>query len=217
MNKIAKAGLYTFLTVNATYTVYKLYKNFKDYKNKEGIYAPEEVLEAVTDEVTGEIETVEEAVEPAVKKVNTKKVKTYIGFGLLAAAVIGGYCYGYRTAWVKRSGYAEEAEELLHSRIDILKEHIELLEEDRRQCEIKLGVERETIVSNAINMLLPDKLETRWVSFDKEGFVCSNFTPKPEFADSEELGQEVNDIWQKLYEKVVVTPLDPEAERELAA
>ena len=61
MNKIAKAGLYTFLTVNATYTVYKLYKNFKDYKNKEGIYAPEEVLEAVTDEVTGEIETVEEA------------------------------------------------------------------------------------------------------------------------------------------------------------
>ena len=213
MNKIAKVGLYTFLTVNATYTVYKLYKNFKDYKNKEGIYAPEEVVEAVTDEVTGQIETVDET---AVKKVNTKKVKTYIGFGLLAAAVIGGYCYGYRTAWVKRSGYAEEAEELLHSRIDILKEHIELLEEDHRQCEIKLGVERETIVSNAINMLLPDKLATRWVSFDKDACVHSNFTPNPEF-DGEEVQKEVNDVWEKLYEKIVVTPLDPEAEREITA
>ena len=168
MNKIAKVGLYTFLTVNATYTVYKLYKNFKDYKNKEGIYAPEEVVEAVTDEATGKIEAVEETVEPAVKKVNTKKVKTYIGFGLLAAAVIGGYCYGYRTAWVKRSGYAHEAEELLYDRVDILNERIDLLEQEAINREIKLGVERETIVSNAINMLLPNKMETRWVSFDKE-------------------------------------------------
>ena len=32
MNKIAKAGLYTFLTVNATYTVYKLYKTTKTKK-----------------------------------------------------------------------------------------------------------------------------------------------------------------------------------------
>lgn len=216
MNKIAKAGLYTFLTVNATYTVYKLYKNFKDYKNKEGIYAPEEVVEAVTDEVTGQIETVEEAVEPEVKNIDKKKVKTYIGFGLLAAAVIGGYCYGYRTAWVKRSAYAHEAEELLYANNDLLKEHIALLEEDHRQCEIKLGVERETIVSNAINMLLPDKLATRWVSFDKNACVHSNFTPNPEF-DGEEVQKEVNDVWEKLYEKVVVTPLDPEADKALAA
>lgn len=216
MNKIAKVGLYTFLTVNATYTVYKLYKNFKDYKNKEGIYAPEEVLEAA-DEVTGQIETVEEVVEPAVKKIDKKKVKTYIGIGLLATAVIGGYCYGYRTAWLKRSTYAHEAENLLQSVIDNEQEYSRMLKEDAINREIKLGVERETIVSNAINMLLPDKLETRWVSFDKEGFVCSNFTPKPEFADSEELGEEVNDIWQKLYEKVVVAPLDPEADKALAA
>ena len=216
MNKIAKAGLYTFLTVNATYTVYKLYKNFKDYKNKEGIYAPEEVVEAVTDEATGKIEAVEEAVEPAVKKVNTKKVKTYIGFGLLAAAVIGGYCYGYRTAWVKRSGYAHEAEELLYDRVDILNERIDLLEQEAVNREIKLGVERETIVSNAINMLLPDKLETRWVSFDKEGFVHSNFTPNPEL-DGEEVNKEVKDIWEKLYEKVVVAPLDPATNEEFVA
>lgn len=216
MNKIAKAGLYTFLTVNATYTVYKLYKNFKDYKNKEGIYAPEEVVEAVTDEATGQIETVEEVVEPAAKKVNTKKVKTYIGFGLLAAAVIGGYCYGYRTAWLKRSAYAHEAEELLFANNDLLKEHIELLEEEGLQREIQLGVERETIVSNAINMLLPDKLETRWVSFSKDGDVHSNFTPNHDF-DGEEVTKEVNDIWEKLYEKVVVAPLDPEADKVAAA
>lgn len=216
MNKIAKAGLYTFLTVNATYTVYKLYKNFKDYKNKEGIYTPEEVVETVADETTGQIETVEEVVEPEVKKIDKKKVKTYIGFGLLAAAVIGGYCYGYRTAWLKRSAYAHEAEELLFANNDLLKEHIELLEEEGLQREIKLGVERETIVSNAINMLLPDKLATRWVSFDKDACVHSNFTPNPEF-DGEEVQKEVNDVWEKLYEKIVVTPLDPEAERELAA
>ena len=216
MNKIAKAGLYTFLTVNATYTVYKLYKNFKDYKNKEGIYAPEEVVEAVTDEATGKIETVEETVEPAVKKVNTKKVKTYIGFGLLAVAVIGGYCYGYRTAWVKRSGYAHEAEELLYDRVDILKERIDLLEQEAINREIKLGVERETIVSNAINLLLPNKMETRWVSFDKEGCVHSNFTPNPEL-DGEEVNKEVKDIWEKLYEKVVVAPLDPATNEEFAA
>lgn len=214
MNKIAKAGLYTFLTVNATYTVYKLYKNFKDYKNKEGIYAPEEVVEAVTDEATGQIETVEEAVEPEVKKIDKKKVKTYIGIGLLAAAVIGGYCYGYRTAWVKHSAYAHEAEELLFANNDLLKEHIELLEEEGLQREIQLGVERETIVSNAINMLLPDKLETRWVSFSKDGDVHSNFTPNHDF-DGEEVTKEVNDIWEKLYEKVVVAPLDPEAEKAL--
>ncbi|WP_288991218.1 hypothetical protein [uncultured Veillonella sp.] len=216
MNKIAKAGLYTFLTVNATYTVYKLYKNFKDYKNKEGIYAPEEVVEAVTDEATGQIETVEEAVEPEVKKIDKKKVKTYIGIGLLAAAVIGGYCYGYRTAWVKRSAYAHEAEELLFANNDLLKEHIELLEEEGLQREIQLGVERETIVSNAINMLLPDKLETRWVSFSKDGDVHSNFTPNHDF-DGEEVTKEVNDIWEKLYEKVVVAPLDPEADKVVAA
>lgn len=216
MNKIAKAGLYTFLTVNATYTVYKLYKNFKDYKNKEGIYAPEEVVETVADETTGQIETVEEVVEPEVKKIDKKKVKTYIGFGLLAAALIGGYCYGYRTAWLKRSAYANEAEELLFANNDLLKEHIELLEEEGLQREIKLGVERETIVSNAINMLLPDKLETRWVSFDKDGDVRSNFTPNHEF-DGEEVTKEVNDIWEKLYEKIVVAPLDPEADKALAA
>lgn len=214
MNKIAKAGLYTFLTVNATYTVYKLYKNFKDYKNKEGIYAPEEVVEAVTDEVTGQIETVEEAVEPEVKNINKKKVKTYIGFGLLAAAVIGGYCYGYRTAWVKRSAYAHEAEELLYANNDLLKEHIDFLDQEAINREIKLGVERETIVSNAINMLIPDKLETRWVSFSKDGDVHSNFTPNHDF-DGEEVTKEVNDIWEKLYEKVVVAPLDPEAEKAL--
>lgn len=217
MNKIAKAGLYTFLTVNATYTVYKLYKNFKDYKNKEGIYAPEEeVVETVADEVTGQIETVEEAAEPAVKKVDKKKVKTYIGLGLLATAVIGGYCYGYRTAWLKRSAYAHEAEELLFANNDLLKKHIEFLEEEGLQREIQLGIERETIVSNAINMLIPDKLETRWVSFSKDGDVHSNFTPNHGF-DSEEVIKEVNDIWEKLYEKVAVVPLDPEADKALAA
>lgn len=212
MNKIAKAGLYTFLTVNATYTVYKLYKNFKDYKNKEGIYAEE----AVADETTGQIETVEEVVEPEVKKIDKKKVKTYIGFGLLAAAVIGGYCYGYRTAWVKRSAFANEAEDILHSVIDKEKDYSRILEEDAINREIQLGVERETIVSNAINMLLPDKLETRWVSFDKDGDVRSNFTPNHEF-DGEEVTKEVNDIWEKLYEKIVVAPINPEADEALAA
>lgn len=216
MNKIAKAGLYTFLTVNATYTVYKLYKNFKDYKNKEGIYAEEEVVEAVADEVTGQIETVEEVVEPEVKKIDKKKVKTYIGIGLLSAAAIGGYCYGYRTAWLKRSTYAHEAENLLQSVIDNEQEYSRMLEEDAINREIKLGVERETIVSNAINMLLPDKLETRWVSFSKDGDVHSNFTPNHDF-DGEEVTKEVNDIWEKLYEKVVVAPLDPEADKALAA
>lgn len=217
---IVKSGLIAFGLVNLGYIGYALYKNFKDYKNKEGEYAeeqPEQLELFDATETDAEIVSDEEVVEPTPRRSEKKKskVKFYVGIGLLATAVIGGYCYGYRSAWVKRSNIANESEELLHAVIDDRKDYSDFLEQELVNREIKLGVERETIVSNAINMILPDYMDTRWVSFAEDGTVRSNYTPKvSEDHDVETITTAVEDTWNKLYEKVVVAPMSPEKAEE---
>lgn len=218
---IVKSGLITFGLVNLGYIGYALYKNFKAYKNKEGEYAeaqPEQLNLFDATEADAEIVSdEEEVVEPTPRRSEKKKskVKFYVGIGLLATAVIGGYCYGYRSAWVKRSNIANESEELLHAVIDDRKDYSDFLEQELINREIKLGVERETIVSNAINMILPDYMDTRWVSFNEDGTVRSNYTPKvSEDHDVETITTAVEDTWNKLYEKVVVAPMSPEKAEE---
>lgn len=211
---IVKSGLIAFGLVNLGYIGYALYKNFKDYKNKEGEYAEEQPEQLDLFDAT---EADEEIVEPTPRRSEKKKskVKFYVGIGLLATAVIGGYCYGYRSAWVKRSNIANESEELLHAVIDDRKDYSDFLEQELINREIKLGVERETIVSNAINMILPDYMDTRWVSFNEDGTVRSNYTPKvSEDHDVETITTAVEDTWNKLYEKVVVAPMSPEKAEE---
>lgn len=217
---IVKTGLIAFGLVNLGYIGVALYKNFKDYKNKEGEYAeeqPEQLELFDATEADAEIVSDEEVVEPTPRRSEKKKskVKFYVGIGLLATAVIGGYCYGYRSAWVKRSNIANESEELLHAVIDDRKDYSDFLEQELVNREIKLGVERETIVSNAINMILPDYMDTRWVSFNEDGTVRSNYTPKvSEDHDVETITTAVEDTWNKLYEKVVVAPMSPEKAEE---
>lgn len=219
-HSIVKSGLIAFGLVNLGYIGYALYKNFKDYKNKEGEYAeeqPEQLDLFDATEADAEIVSDEEVVEPTPRRSEKKKskVKSYVGIGLLATAVIGGYCYGYRSAWVKRSNIANESEELLHTVIDDRKDYSDFLEQELVNREIKLGVERETIVSNAINMILPDYMDTRWVSFNEDGTVRSNYTPKvSEDHDVETITTAVEDTWNKLYEKVVVAPMSPEKAEE---
>lgn len=211
---IVKSGLIAFGLVNLGYIGYALYKNFKDYKNKEGEYAEEQPEQLDLFDAT---EADEEIVEPTPRRSEKKKskVKFYVGIGLLATAVIGGYCYGYRSAWVKRSNIANESEELLYAVIDDRKDYSDFLEQELINREIKLGVERETIVSNAINMILPDYMDTRWVSFNEDGTVRSNYTPKvSEDHDVETITTAVEDTWNKLYEKVVVAPMSPEKAEE---
>lgn len=217
---IVKTGLIAFGLFNLGYIGYALYKNFKDYKNKEGEYAEEQPVQLELFDATeadAEIVSDEEVVEPTPRRSEKKKskVKFYLGIGLLATAVIGGYCYGYRSAWVKRSNIANESEELLHAVIDDRKDYSDFLEQELVNREIKLGVERETIVSNAINMILPDYMDTRWVSFGEDGTVRSNYTPKvSEDHDVETITTAVEDTWNKLYEKVVVAPMSPEKAEE---
>jgi hypothetical protein len=219
---IIKSGLTAFALVNFGYVAYALYKNFKDYKNKEGEYAEEEPQAEQLDlfdatENDQQIVADEEFVEPTPRRSEKKKsnAKLYIGIGLLATAVIGGYCYGYRSAWVKRSNIAAESEELLHAAIDDSKDYSDFLEQELINREIDLGVERETIVSNAINMIHPEYMDTRWVSFSEDGTVRSNYTPKvTEENDLETITAAVEDTWNKLYEKVVVTPMTSEKAEE---
>jgi|GEM_PF-2220443 len=217
---IVKSGLIAFGLVNLGYIGYALYKNFKDYKNKEGEYAeeqPEQLDLFDATEADAEIVSDEEVVEPTPRRSEKKKsnAKLYIGIGLLATAVIGGYCYGYRSAWVKRSNIAAESEELLHAVIDDRKDYSGFLEQELINREIDLGVERETIVSNAINMIHPDYMDTRWVSFSEDGTVRSNYTPKvTEENDLDTITTAVEDTWNKLYEKVVVTPMSSEKAEE---
>nr|DAR79225.1 MAG TPA: hypothetical protein [Caudoviricetes sp.] len=217
---IVKSGLIAFGLVNLGYIGYALYKNFKDYKNKEGEYAeeqPEQLDLFDATEADAEIVSDKEVVEPTPRRSEKKKsnAKLYIGIGLLATAVIGGYCYGYRSAWVKRSNIAAESEELLHAVIDDRKDYSGFLEQELINREIDLGVERETIVSNAINMIHPDYMDTRWVSFSEDGTVRSNYTPKvTEENDLDTITTAVEDTWNKLYEKVVVTPMSSEKAEE---
>lgn len=192
---IIKIGAGIFGIINLGYVGYSLVKNYKDYKNQTGPYAPEQ------EEVEPEI---------VVEKKPKRKVKksVWIGVGLLSVAVIGGYCYGYKSAWRKGQGLLKEEElkyDLLGVEYDDLKEHLSDTIE-------KYETTVEKVSSNALDMLLPNQLETRWITVNDEGYAHSNYTPKiTDEHSAEDIAEAVKSTWEKLYEPVVVVPAVEEA------
>lgn len=209
---IIKIGAGIFGIINLGYVGYSLVKNYKDYKNQTGAYAPEQ------EDVTSQIDLFDgmedglEEVEPeiVVEKKPKRKIKksVWIGVGLLSVAVIGGYCYGYKSAWRKGQGLLKEEElkyDLLGVEYDDLKVHLSDTIE-------KYETTVEKVSSNALDMLLPNQLETRWITVNDEGYAHSNYTPKvTEDHSAEDIAEAVKSTWEKLYEPVVVVPAVEEA------
>lgn len=208
---IIKIGAGIFGIINLGYVGYSLVKNYKDYKNQTGAYAPEEPQVTQLD-LLSEMELGYEEVEPEVivEKKPKRKIKksVWIGVGLLSVAVIGGYCYGYKSAWRKGQGLLKEEElkyDLLGVEYDDLKEHLSDTIE-------KYETTVEKVSSNALDMLLPNQLETRWITVNDEGYAHSNYTPKvTEDHSAEDIAEAVKSTWEKLYEPVVVVPAVEEA------
>lgn len=209
---IIKIGAGIFGIINLGYVGYSLVKNYKDYKNQTGAYAPEQ--EKVTSQIDlfDGMEAGLEEVEPeiVVEKKPKRKVKksVWIGVGLLSVAVIGGYCYGYKSAWRKGQGLLKEEElkyDLLSVEYDDLKAHLSDTIE-------KYETTVEKVSSNALDMLLPNQLETRWITVNDEGYAHSNYTPKvTDDHSAEDIAEAVKSTWEKLYEPVVVVPAVEEA------
>lgn len=209
---IIKIGAGIFGIINLGYVGYSLVKNYKDYKNQTGAYAPEQ------EDVTSQIDLFDgmeaglEEVEPeiVVEKKPKRKIKksVWIGVGLLSVAVIGGYCYGYKSAWRKGQGLLKEEElkyVLLDVEYDDLKAHLSDTIE-------KYETTVEKVSSNALDMLLPNQLETRWITVNDEGYAHSNYTPKvADDHSAEDIAEAVKSTWEKLYEPVVVVPAVEEA------
>nr|DAX54122.1 MAG TPA: CD34/Podocalyxin family [Caudoviricetes sp.] len=209
---IIKIGAGIFGIINLGYVGYSLVKNYKDYKNQTGAYAPEQ------EEITSQIDLFDgmeaglEEVEPevVVEKKPKRKIKksVWIGVGLLSIAVIGGYCYGYKSAWRKGQGLLKEEElkyDLLGVEYDDLKAHLSDTIE-------KYETTVEKVSSNALDMLLPNQLETRWITVNDEGYAHSNYTPKvTDDHSAEDIAEAVKSAWEKLYEPVVVVPAVEEA------
>ena len=209
---IIKIGAGIFGIINLGYVGYSLVKNYKDYKNQTGAYAPEQ------EDVTSQIDLFDgmeaglEEVEPeiVVEKKPKRKIKksVWIGVGLLSVAVIGGYCYGYKSAWRKGQGLLKEEElkyDLLGVEYDDLKAHLSDTIE-------KYETTVEKVSSNALGMLLPNQLETRWITVNDEGYAHSNYTPKvTDDHSAEDIAEAVKSTWEKLYEPVVVVPAVEEA------
>ena len=208
---IIKIGAGIFGIINLGYVGYSLVKNYKDYKNQTGAYAPEQEVSAQIDLFDG-MEAGLEEVEPevVVEKKPKRKIKksVWIGVGLLSVAVIGGYCYGYKSAWRKGQGLLKEEElkyDLLGVEYDDLKAHLSDTIE-------KYETTVEKVSSNALDMLLPNQLETRWITVNDEGYAHSNYTPKvTEDHSAEDIAEAVKSTWEKLYEPVVVVPAVEEA------
>lgn len=211
---IIKIGAGIFGIINLGYVGYSLVKNYKDYKNQTGAYAPEQPEQEVTSQIDlfDGMEAGLEEVEPevVVEKKPKRKIKksVWIGVGLLSVAVIGGYCYGYKSAWHKGQGLLKEEElkyDLLGVEYDDLKAHLSDTIE-------KYETTVEKVSSNALDMLLPDHLETRWITVNDEGYAHSNYTPKvTEDHSAEDIAEAVKSTWEKLYEPVVVVPAVEEA------
>ena len=209
---IIKIGAGIFGIINLGYVGYSLVKNYKDYKNQTGAYAPEQ------EEITSQIDLFDgmeaglEEVEPEIVVENKPKRKikksVWIGVGLLSVAVIGGYCYGYKSAWHKGQGLLKEEElkyNLLGVEYDDLKGHLSDTIE-------KYETTVEKVSSNALDMLLPNQLETRWITVNDEGYAHSNYTPKvTDEHSAEDIAEAVKSTWEKLYEPVVVVPAVEEA------
>lgn len=211
---IIKIGAGIFGIINLGYVGYSLVKNYKDYKNQTGAYAPEQPEQEVTSQIDlfDGMEAGLEEVEPeiVVEKKPKRKIKksVWIGVGLLSVAVIGGYCYGYKFAWRKGQGLLKEEElkyDLLSVEYDDLKDHLSDTIE-------KYETTVEKVSSNALDMLLPNQLETRWITVNDEGYAHSNYTPKvTDDHSAEDIAEAVKSTWEKLYEPVVVVPAVEEA------
>nr|DAN34571.1 MAG TPA: hypothetical protein [Caudoviricetes sp.] len=211
---IIKIGAGIFGIINLGYVGYSLVKNYKDYKNQTGAYAPEQPEQEVTSQIDlfDGMEAGLEEVEPEIVVENKPKRKikksVWIGVGLLSVAVIGGYCYGYKSAWRKGQGLLKEEElkyDLLGVEYDDLKAHLSDTIE-------KYETTVEKVSSNALDMLLPNQLETRWITVNDEGYAHSNYTPKvTDDHSAEDIAEAVKSTWEKLYEPVVVVPAVEEA------
>nr|DAR66466.1 MAG TPA: hypothetical protein [Caudoviricetes sp.] len=211
---IIKIGTGVFAVLNLGYIGYALVKNHKDYKNQTGEYKPEEPVEEQLnlfdtsecdeDELMEEIDNV--VIHPNTVKLKRKykiKKSVWIGVGLVCGGIIGVYCYGFR------SGYNRckvNADEVINSCNDVIasKENIINTLESRIE---NYEVEREKITSNALDMLLPGYMETRWITVNKKGNANNNYTPKvTKDLSADDILEKMNDMWSKLYEPVVVVP-----------
>ena len=209
---IIKIGAGIFGIINLGYVGYSLVKNYKDYKNQTGAYAPEQ------EEVTSQIDLFDgmeaglEEVEPevVVEKEPKRKVKksVWIGIGLLSVAVIGGYCYGFKSGYRNHKASMEptlKAHETLMAEYDLLNDHLSETVE-------KYETTVEKVTSNALDMILPGQMETRWITVDHNGFASSHYMPKvTDDHSAEDIAEAVKSTWEKLYEPVVVVPAVEEA------
>lgn len=211
---IIKIGTGVFAVLNLGYIGYALVKNHKDYKNQTGEYKPEEPVEEQLnlfdtseydeDELMEEIDNV--VIHPNTVKLKRKykiKKSVWIGAGLVCGGIIGVYCYGFRSGY---SNYKNQADEIINSCNDVIasKENIINTLESRIE---NYEVEREKITSNALDMLLPGYMETRWITVNKKGNANNNYTPKAtKDLSADDILEKMNDMWSKLYEPVVVVP-----------
>ena len=194
---IIKTGTAVFVMFNLGYIGYSLIKNHKDYKNKTGEYEPEE-SEA---EVIKLFDDSEYTVKPKTKRKIKKTV--WIGIGLLSTAVIGGYYYGFKSGYTKCKVNADKLISEYSNDISTKENTITTLK-DRIE---KYEVEREKITSNALDMLLPGYMETRWVTINKNGNAKNNYTPKvTKDLSADDILEKMNATWAKLHEPVVVVP-----------
>ena len=214
-SNIIKNSAAAFVAFNLAYIGYALIKNHKDYKNKTGEYKQEEpktediVLfnaseydtETMKKPKPNNVATSTDISKPQRKRKIKKTV--WIGIGLLSAAVIGGYCYGFK------SGYGKckvSADKLINDYSNDIsnKENVITTLKDRIE---NYEVEREKITSNALDMLLPGYMETRWVTINKKGNAKNNYTPKvTKDLNADDILEKINDTWAKLHEPVVVVP-----------
>jgi hypothetical protein len=208
-----KIGAGIFGVINLVYVGYSLVKNYKDYKNQEGIYAPEEEPVTAQIDLFDGMEAGLEEVEPeiVVEKKPKRKIKksVWIGVGLFSAVVIGGYCYGFKSGYRNHKKYADELIKTYDEVAEGKDALVSKLEERLENAEVAT----ERITSNALDMLLPDHMETRWVTFDNEHMRAhSHYTPKvTDDLSAEDIDTAVKSMWEKLYEPVVVVPAVEEA------
>lgn len=198
---IIKFGTGAFVMFNLGYIGYSLIKNHKDYKNKTGEYKTEETEDNNSKEQNETIVLDHDTVKPKPKRKIKKTV--WIGIGLLSAAVIGGYCYGFKSGYGKCKVSADKLISDYSNDISNKEKAITTLKDRIENYE----VEREKITSNALDMLLPGYMETRWVTINKKGNAKNNYTPKvTKDLSADDILEKMNDTWTKLHEPVVVVP-----------
>lgn len=202
---IIKIGTGAFVVFNLGYIGYALIKNHKDYKNKTGEYKTEEPKTEEVNLFDASKYNVESAKEPNIEPKRKRKIKknVWVGIGLLSVAIIGGYYYGFKSGYAKCKVSTDKTISDYVNDLSTKENTISALNSRIENYE----VEREKITSNALDMLLPGYMETRWVTVNKKGNANNNYTPKiSKDLSSDDILEKVNDTWVKLHEPVVVVP-----------